>query len=96
MQPASSFARVMVLVMEMPLYSDYLRFTSKTATEKGSAMKSDRRFTAGLVLAVVLASASGYDEDRLRFLPEAGGNPAKTLYGQRHKVENLFGRLKDW
>ena len=62
-------------------------------------MKSDRRFTAGLVLAglaVVLASASAYGEDRLRFLPEAGGNPAKTLYGQRHKVENMFGRLKDW
>ena len=45
-------------------------------------MKSDRRFTAGLVLAglaVVLASASAYGEDRLRFLPEAGVSPAKSL-----------------
>jgi len=58
-----------------------------------------------------LLGDKGYDSDEFRAAlkakgitpcipPRKGRNfPAgysKTLYKQRHKVENMFGRLKDW
>ena len=58
-----------------------------------------------------LLGDKGYDSDEFRqallakgitpcIPPRKGRNfPAgynKTLYKQRHKVENMFGRLKDW
>lgn len=58
-----------------------------------------------------LLADKGYDSDRFRqALVERGITPCippranrkvqyhydKQLYWQRHKVENLFGRLKDW
>ncbi len=58
-----------------------------------------------------LIGDKGYDSDEFRAAllakgitpcipPRKGRNfPAnfnKTLYKQRHKVENMFGRLKDW
>jgi transposase len=61
--------------------------------------------------AKTLIGDKGYDSDEFRAALEARGicscipprakrkNPAdycKTLYKQRHKVENTFGRLKDW
>jgi transposase len=59
----------------------------------------------------VLIGDKGYDSDEYRAALNAKGittcipprrgrrSPAgycKTLYKQRHKVENMFGRLKDW
>jgi len=59
----------------------------------------------------VLIGDKGYDSDEYRAALHAKGitpcipprsnrkSPAtycKTLYKQRHKVENMFGRLKDW
>ena len=59
----------------------------------------------------ILIGDKGYDSDEFRAALEAKGikacipprsgrkNPArycKTLYKQRHKVENAFNRLKDW
>ena len=53
----------------------------------------------------------GYDSDRFRFALTARGIAPcipprsnrkvqhyydKTLYKQRHKIENVFGRIKDW
>ena len=61
--------------------------------------------------AKVLIGDKGYDSDDYRAALKAKGitpcipprrgrkSPAtycKTLYKQRHKVENMFGRLKDW
>lgn len=61
--------------------------------------------------AAVLIGDNGYDSDEYRAALKAKGitpcillrkgrkSPAgyyKTLYKQRHKVENMFGRLKDW
>lgn len=61
--------------------------------------------------AKTLIGDKGYDSDEFRnalkakgitpcIPPRKGRNfPAgynKTLYKQRHKVENMFGRLKDW
>lgn len=61
--------------------------------------------------AQTLIGDKGYDSDEFRAAIEAKGiatcipprakrkNPAsycKTLYRQRHKVENMFNRLKDW
>jgi transposase len=58
-----------------------------------------------------LIGDKGYDSDEFRAALKAKGitpcipprkgrsHPAgysKTLYKQRHKVENMFGRLKDW
>ena len=58
-----------------------------------------------------LIGDKGYDSDEFRAALKAKGiepcipprkgrnNPTgynKTLYKQRHKVENMFGRLKDW
>jgi len=59
----------------------------------------------------ILIGDKGYDSDEYRAALQAKGiktcipprsgrnNPAaycKTLYKQRHKVENAFNRLKDW
>ena len=59
----------------------------------------------------VMIADKGYDSDQYRAALKAKGitacisprkgrkSPAsycKTLYKQRHKVENMFGRLKDW
>lgn len=64
-----------------------------------------------LPAAKVLIGDKGYDSDEFRAALKAKGiascipprakrkNPAeycKTLYKQRHKVECMFGRLKDW
>ena len=61
--------------------------------------------------AAKLLSDRGYDSDRFRDgLRERGIEPCipptrnrkaplvydKTLYRQRHRIENAFGRLKDW
>ena len=61
--------------------------------------------------AKVLLGDRGYDSDAFRTaLIERGIEPCipprrnrkiqhyydKTLYKQRHKIENMFGRLKDW
>lgn len=58
-----------------------------------------------------LIADKGYDSDEFRDALEAKGiNPCipprrnrrrvihfdKVLYEQRHKIENMFGRLKDW
>jgi transposase len=58
-----------------------------------------------------LLADRGYDSDQFRAaLVERGITPCipprknrkvqhhycKTLYKQRHKIENMFGRLKDW
>lgn len=59
----------------------------------------------------VLIGDKGYDSDEYRAALKAKGitpcipprrgrrvptRYCKTLYKQRHKVENMFGRLKDW
>ena len=61
--------------------------------------------------AAVMIGDKGYDSDEFRdalaskginacIPPRKGRNTVhtycKTLYKQRHKVENMFGRLKDW
>jgi transposase len=73
---------------------------------KGAALMLDE-----LPRAKALLGARGYDADGLRqALAERGMIaciPSKTnrkvpiphdaiLYRQRHKIENMFGRLKDW
>jgi transposase len=61
--------------------------------------------------AKLLIADKGYDSDEFRAALKARGIAAcippkrnrrmpsafdKTLYRQRHKIENMFGRLKDW
>lgn len=61
--------------------------------------------------AKVMIADKGYDSDEYRAALKAKGIAScipprkgrkvmhefsKTLYKQRHKVENMFGRLKDW
>jgi transposase len=67
----------------------------------------DRRLSQGQGV----ARRKGYDADWFRqALAERGVTPCipskasreiqidydKTLYRQRHKIENMFGRIKDW
>ena len=70
---------------------------------KGARLIVDALPSAGHLLA-----DRGYDSDWLReTLTEKGITPCipprknkyeydKTLYKQRHKIENMFGKLKDW
>ncbi len=73
---------------------------------KGAALMID-----ALPKAKALLGDKGYDADWFRkALSERGIAPCipsksnrkvqidydKTLYRQRHKIENMFGRLKDW
>ena len=73
---------------------------------KGAAL-----LLAALPPAAELIGDRGYDSDRFREgLRERGIEPCipptrnrkaplaydKTLYRQRHRIENAFGRLKDW
>jgi transposase len=73
---------------------------------KGAALMIE-----ALPKAKVLLGDKGYDADWFRqALIERGTQPCipsktnrkvqidydKTLYRQRHKIENMFGRLKDW
>ena len=73
---------------------------------KGAALMID-----ALPKAKALLGDKGYDADWLRqALIERGITPCipsksnrtvqidydKALYRQRHKIENMFGRLKDW
>jgi putative transposase len=73
---------------------------------KGAALLLDQ-----LPKAKDLLADRGYDSDWFRAALEAKGiTPCipprknrkvqipydKTLYKQRHKIENMFGRLKDW
>jgi len=73
---------------------------------KGAAL-----LLAALPPATELIGDRGYDSDRFREgLCERGIEPCipptrnrkaplaydKTLYRQRHRIENAFGRLKDW
>ena len=73
---------------------------------KGAAM-----MLPGLPPARELLADRGYDSNRFRAaLLERGITPCipstrsrkveipldKTLYRQRHRIENMFGRLKDW
>lgn len=65
----------------------------------------------GLPEAKTLIADKGYDSDEFRDALEAKGIDAcippkinrrkaipfdKVLYKQRHKIENMFGKLKDW
>jgi transposase len=65
----------------------------------------------GLPEAKTLIADKGYDSDEFRDALKARGIKAcippkinrrkaipfdKTLYKQRHKIENMFGKLKDW
>ena len=73
---------------------------------KGAALMIE-----ALPKAKVLLGDSGYDSDWFRIALMARGIAScipsranrrikithdKSLYRQRHKVENMFGRLKDW
>jgi transposase len=73
---------------------------------KGAALLLDK-----LPQAKDMLADRGYDSDWFRAALRAKGiNPCipprknrkvqilydKTLYKQRHKIENMFGRLKDW
>ena len=66
---------------------------------------------SSLPRAKVLLGDKGYDSDWFRAALESQGTAAcippkanrkvqyhydKELYRQRHKIENLFGRIKDW
>jgi len=54
----------------------------------GIPRADDRRVVSGIIFVI----RNGL---RWRDAPSDCG-PHKTLYKQRHKVENMFGRLKDW
>ncbi len=73
---------------------------------KGAAFLLDR-----LPAAKEMLADRGYDSDWFRAALRARGTEPcipprrnrktlieydKTLYKQRHKIENMFGRLKDW
>lgn len=73
--------------------------------------KGAARVMSRLPKAAELLADRGYDSDWFRAaLIEKGITPCipptknrkiqyeydKTLYKQRHKIENMFGRLKDW
>ena len=73
--------------------------------------KGARLLLPALPLAKQLLADRGYDSDHFRAgLIERGIEPCipstrsrtvqlpydKTLYKQRHRIENAFGRLKDW
>ena len=70
-----------------------------------------RALLASVPSAAALLADRGYDADWFRnALTERGTTPCipsrrarkvpiphdKTLYRQRHRIENMFGRLKDW
>lgn len=76
-----------------------------------SDYKGARKLLGSFPAAKHLLADRGYDADWFRDgLQEKGITPCippkknrkrqiaydKTLYKQRHKVENMFGRLKDW
>jgi putative transposase len=76
-----------------------------------SDYKGARRIVQALPRAGYMLADRGYDADWFReALNERGIEPCippkksrktdipydKTLYKKRHKVENMFGRLKDW
>ena len=76
-----------------------------------SDYKGARLIVDALPLAKHLLADRGYDADWFRgALKDKGIEPCippkknrkiqieydKTLYKQRHKVENMFGKLKDW
>ena len=76
-----------------------------------SDYKGARLIVDALPLAKHLLADRGYDADWFRdALKDKGIEPCippkknrkiqieydKTLYRQRHKVENMFGKLKDW
>ena len=78
----------------------------QTSDYKGAALMID-----AFPKAKALLGDKGYDADWFRqALSERGITPCipsksnrkvqidydKTLYRQRHKIENMFGRLKDW
>lgn len=78
----------------------------QTSDHKGAAL-----LLPGLPKAKELLADKGYDSDAFRdALIERGIEPCipprtnrkvqhaydKQLYKQRHKIENAFGRLKDW
>ncbi len=88
--------RPLVMLLSEGQMSDY----------KGAALMID-----AFPKAKALLGDRGYDADWLRdALTERGITPCipskanrkvqidydKTLYRQRHKIENMFGRLKDW
>ncbi|WP_244546507.1 IS5 family transposase [Bosea sp. OK403] len=88
--------RPLVMLLSEGQMSDY----------KGAALMID-----ALPKAKTLLGDKGYDADWFRqALTERGITPCippkanrkiqidydKTLYRQRHKIENMFGRLKDW
>ena len=73
--------------------------------------KGARLLLPRLPLAQALLADRGYDSNRLRTeLTKRGTTPCippirnrkielpydKLLYRQRHRIENAFGRLKDW
>jgi transposase len=73
--------------------------------------KGARLMLGALPAAQSLLGDRGYDSNRFRAALEDKGIKAcipssksrtieiphdKTLYRQRHKIENMFGRLKDW
>jgi transposase len=81
------------------------------ASLAGGGPKPERIMYSALPEAGTLIADKGYDSDELRDALEAKGiDPCippkrkrrraipfdKALYKQRHKIENMFGRLKDW
>ncbi len=90
------FGRPLIMLLTEGQMSDY----------KGAALIVDH-----LPQAKALLADKGYDADWFReALMERGIEPCipprakrkqpiaydATLYRQRHKIENMFGRLKDW
>lgn len=88
--------RPLIMLLSEAQMSDY----------KGAALMID-----AFPRAKALLADRGYDADWFRAAPEQRGItpciPSKTnrkvpiphhtaLYRQRHKVENMFGKLKDW
>lgn len=72
-----------------------------------SDYRGARRLLPNLPTAKHMIADRGYDADWFRAAPEENRHeplhPAqdkcwysKTLYKQRHKIEIMFGRIKDW
>lgn len=76
-----------------------------------SDYRGARRLLPNLPTAKHMSADRGYDADWFRAaLKKTGTNPcipprtnrknkcwySKTLYKQRHKIEIMFGRIKDW
>ena len=86
-------------------------FNQIFAALSGKGSKPDHLMIDAFPKANVLLGDRGYDADWFRYAPiERGITPCipsktnrkisiahdRTLYHQRHRIENMFGKIKDW